>query len=55
MILCVCNALRECDVRAAAGDARVSPVVAYARLGARPQCGQCLPHARKVLAGSRGA
>ena len=54
MILCVCNALRENDVRAAAGP-KGCPVETYARLGARPQCGQCLPHARRLLRGARAA
>ncbi|WP_339705437.1 (2Fe-2S)-binding protein [uncultured Sphingosinicella sp.] len=54
MILCVCNALRENDVRAAAGP-KGCPVETYARLGARPQCGQCLSHARRLLKGGRGA
>lgn len=52
MILCVCNALRETDVRAAASP-KGCPVETYARLGARPQCGQCLPHARRVLKAGR--
>jgi len=54
MILCVCNALRENDVRAAASP-KGCPVETYARLGARPQCGQCLSHARRLLKGARAA
>jgi bacterioferritin-associated ferredoxin len=55
MILCVCNALRESEVRAAARGQRACPVETYARLGARPQCGQCIPHARRVLSGQHAA
>ena len=55
MIICVCNALRECDVREAARVAGKScPKAAYAQLGCKPKCGQCLPFAREVLS-SAGA
>ena len=51
MIVCVCNALRENQVREAARAARSDcPVTAYARLGCKPKCGQCLPFAREVVA-----
>jgi bacterioferritin-associated ferredoxin len=50
LILCVCNALRESDVVAAARDCRTRcPRRAYAALGAEPQCGQCLEHAEALL------
>ena len=50
MIVCVCNALRENQVREAALATRSHcPVTAYARLGCKPKCGQCLPFAREVL------
>jgi bacterioferritin-associated ferredoxin len=49
MIVCVCNALREAEVRGAAKQAQTDcPVTAYAQLGCRPKCGQCLPFAREV-------
>lgn len=49
MYLCVCNAIRESDFRAAArghcGDAeRV-----YQQLGKIPQCRQCLDDAAEIL------
>lgn len=50
MYVCVCNALKERDIRKAAresGSAR--PTVAYAAIGCRPQCGLCKDHARAVL------
>ncbi|PZN92905.1 MAG: (2Fe-2S)-binding protein [Alphaproteobacteria bacterium] len=51
MIVCVCNALRENQVREAARVTRSDcPVTAYAKLGCKPKCGQCLPFAREVLA-----
>jgi bacterioferritin-associated ferredoxin len=55
MILCVCNALREDEVRAAAIGPKACPIETYARLGARPQCGQCLPHAHRLLSEKRAA
>lgn len=50
MFVCICNALRETEVRSvvrerAAGCAQS----AYAALGCRPQCGQCLPHAQEIV------
>ena len=49
MILCVCNALREADVRAAVRDGASCPKTAYRALGRKAKCGQCLPHARTVV------
>lgn len=49
MYICICNAIRETDLRAAAltsgGDAEST----YATLGKRPNCGQCLAKAGKIL------
>lgn len=50
MIVCVCNALRERQVSAAAREGRTSCAVStFARLGCKPKCGQCLPYAREVV------
>ena len=50
MIVCVCNALKERDVREAARVAGKScPKAAYAQLGCKVKCGQCLPFAREVV------
>lgn len=52
MIVCVCNALRERDVKQAARAAgKPCPHAAYAHLGARVKCGQCIPFAREVVQG----
>ena len=54
MIVCVCNALTERDVREAARVAGKScPKAAYAQLGCRVKCGQCLPFAKEILADAR--
>lgn len=52
MIVCVCNSLREGQVREAARSAgRPCAHRTYARLGAKVKCGQCLPYARQVIEG----
>jgi bacterioferritin-associated ferredoxin len=50
MIVCVCNALRERQVRdAARASGRACPRTAYAQLGCKVKCGQCLPFAENVV------
>ena len=51
MIVCVCNGLGERAVKSASrsGTPTGCPVAAYARLGCKPKCGQCLGFAREVL------
>ena len=49
MIVCVCNALTEDEVREAARAGAVCPYNAYARLGAEPQCGCCLDYAQEII------
>lgn len=53
MVVCICNAIREKDVRAAARQGCDSPTSAYATLGRRPRCGQCVPFAREIIASER--
>jgi bacterioferritin-associated ferredoxin len=50
MIVCVCNAIREKDLREAARCGRERPSDVYARLGRKPKCGQCLPFAQDIIA-----
>jgi len=49
VIVCVCNAIREKDVRAAARQGARTPCDAYAAVGRRPRCGQCFPFAREII------
>ena len=49
MIVCVCNALCEDEVRAAARAGAPCPKSAYAHLGCQVQCGSCLPFAQEVI------
>lgn len=53
MIVCVCNALKETDVRKAARDGASCPSSAYKSLGRRAKCGQCFSFARQIIAGER--
>jgi bacterioferritin-associated ferredoxin len=49
MVVCVCNALKERDVRSAARGGARSPGRAYRSLGCKLQCGQCVPFARQII------
>ncbi|MCU0728504.1 MAG: (2Fe-2S)-binding protein [Sphingopyxis sp.] len=56
MILCVCNALREADVRQAVRSGGATcPLSAYRTLGTKPKCGQCVPAARTIVNEERAA
>lgn len=55
MVVCVCNALREKDVRDAARSGAKSPGKAYQSLGCRLQCGQCVPFAKQIISSERAA
>lgn len=51
MYVCICNALKESQVRAAAKEAgdRIPSSELFRRLGARPKCGKCVAHATNVM------
>ena len=53
MIVCVCNAIREAEVRQAARDGAACPVSAYRVFGRKPRCGQCVSFARQIIAAER--
>jgi len=55
MVVCVCNAIKERDVRAAAREGAVSACQAYRALGLQPKCGQCVPFAREIINSERAA
>ncbi|RYD51583.1 MAG: (2Fe-2S)-binding protein [Sphingomonadales bacterium] len=55
MVVCVCNAIREQDVRAAAREGAISACQAYRALGRQPKCGQCVPFARAIINEERAA
>jgi bacterioferritin-associated ferredoxin len=49
MIVCVCNAIREDELRAAAREGASTPRAAFKALGCDPQCGCCLDCVREVI------
>jgi bacterioferritin-associated ferredoxin len=53
MIVCVCNAIREGEVRAAARAGASCPTSAYKARGCKPRCGQCFTFAREIIAAER--
>ncbi|HEX8644686.1 MAG TPA: (2Fe-2S)-binding protein [Allosphingosinicella sp.] len=53
MIVCICNAIRETELRKAAREGASCPSSAYAQVGCRPRCGQCFSFARQVIASER--
>ncbi|HMO68455.1 MAG TPA: ferredoxin [Novosphingobium sp.] len=54
MFVCICNAIRECELREAARTCCSSGSEAiYAALGHQPQCGQCLDEAEALIADER--
>jgi bacterioferritin-associated ferredoxin len=49
MIVCVCNAIDENELRSAARAGAPCPRSAYAHLGCEPQCGACLCYAQEII------
>ncbi|MBD3730615.1 MAG: (2Fe-2S)-binding protein [Sphingomonadales bacterium] len=49
MYVCVCNAIRECELRAAARRVPGNAEAVYAALGKKPDCCQCLDDAEYLL------
>ena len=53
MYVCICNAIKETELRRAARQCSGDAEAVYATLGKRPNCGQCLFEAEDVLAEER--
>jgi bacterioferritin-associated ferredoxin len=53
MIVCICNAIRENEVRSAARGGAACPSSAYRSLGRKPKCGQCFSFAREIISAER--
>ena len=53
MYICICNAIREPDLRSAAVHCTGDAESVYALLGKRPQCRQCLELAETIIGDSR--
>lgn len=53
MYVCICNAIRESDLRRAARACSGDVEKVYALLGKRPDCRQCLDEAADLLCEER--
>lgn len=53
MYVCICNAIRESELRRVAARTCGDATAAYAALGKRPNCGNCLCDAEDILAEER--
>ena len=49
MYVCICNAIRETDLRRAARHSSGDAEECYAMLGKRPNCGSCLDEAEDIM------
>lgn len=49
MYVCICNAIREGELRRAARHCSGDAEACYAMLGKRPQCGSCLCDADDIV------
>ncbi len=49
MIVCICNAIDEDELRTAARAGAPCPRSAYGHLGREPQCGSCLCYAQEII------
>ncbi len=49
MYTCICNAIRECELRKAARQHAGDAESVYAKLGKRPNCGTCLEDAEMII------
>lgn len=53
MYVCICNAIRECELRKAARTSRGDAEALYLGLGRPPQCRQCIDEAEDIVAEER--
>ena len=53
MYVCICNALRDKDLAAAASADARSVADVFRRCGRRPQCGKCLPDVAQMIEDAR--
>lgn len=55
MIICSCNVIRDCDIRAAASRGCEDAEAAYASMGCEFECGGCRDMADQIVANMRRA
>ncbi|MEW9854217.1 (2Fe-2S)-binding protein [Novosphingobium sp. M1R2S20] len=53
MYVCICNAIRECELRQAARASSGDAEALYIQIGRPPQCGQCIDEAEEIIAEER--
>jgi len=53
MYVCICNAIRDCELRKAARTCRGDADAVYAAIGRAPQCRQCIDDAEEIIAEER--
>lgn len=53
MYVCICNAIKEDELRSVARSCKGKAEAAYAALGAEPMCGTCLCEANTILSEER--
>jgi bacterioferritin-associated ferredoxin len=49
MYVCICNAVSDRDIRAAAQQGHRTVAQAYRALGVKLNCGQCRDHAKDII------
>jgi len=49
MVVCICNVIREKDIRETARNGIHDVVDVYAALGCEPNCCQCLSFAEQII------
>lgn len=54
MYVCICNAIRNCELREAARSCAGDAESIYIALGRPPQCRQCIDDAEDIIAEVRG-
>jgi bacterioferritin-associated ferredoxin len=55
MVVCVCNAIREKDVREAARNGAQSARCVFRAAGCRPKCAQCVNFAQAIISSEQQA
>jgi bacterioferritin-associated ferredoxin len=49
MYICLCNAIRDCDLHPHVAGGSASVAMVYRALGCQPKCGKCVPFVRQAL------
>ncbi len=53
MYVCICNALKDKDLAAAANSDVTGVADVFKRCGGRPRCGKCLPDVAQMIENAR--